>query len=124
VVTGHVVQRILLVWAGADRVRDGLDVVADFLVDHELDVLDLGVLDAVLVAEVGVDDAHAGAIDGNDILDGHVALGLVETVAATLIEGSEGFGIESGNVEFSAEGVVLKDLGCVGKMFKTITGLR
>jgi hypothetical protein len=106
----QVVQGVLLIGPGADRVRNSLHIVADFLVDHELDVLDLRVLDAVLVAEVGVDYAHAGAVYGDDVLDGDVALCLVQAVAAGLVEGAEGFGVEAGDVELAAQRVVLEDL--------------
>lgn len=109
-IAGQIVQSVLLVRAGANRVGHSLDVVTDFLVHHEPDVLDLAVLDAVLVAEVGVDDAHAGSVDGNHVLDRHVALGLVEAVAARLVEGAEGLGVEAGDVELASEGVVLEDL--------------
>ena len=109
-VASQVVQRVFLIWPGSNSVRDSLDIVANLLVDHALDVLNLGVLDAVLVTIVGVDYAHAGAVDGNDVLDGHVALGLVEAVAAGLVEGAKGFGVETGDVELASETVVLEDL--------------
>lgn len=109
-VAGEVVQRVLLIRARADRVGDGLDVVADLLVDVAADVRYLRVLDPVLVAVVGVDYAHTGSIDGNDVLDGHVALGLVEAVAARLVEGAECLGVETGDVELAAQAVVLEDL--------------
>lgn len=54
-VTSHVVQRVLLIWASTNGVRNGLDIVANFLVDHEFHVANLGVLDADLVAIVGAD---------------------------------------------------------------------
>lgn len=106
----HVVQGILLIRPGADRVRNSLDIVPNLLVDHELDVLDLAVLDAVLVAEVRIDYAHACAVHGNDVLDSDIALCLVQAVAARLVEGAEGFGVEAGDVEFAAERIVLEDL--------------
>jgi hypothetical protein len=43
-------------------------------------------------------------------LNGYVALSLVQAVAAGLVEGAEGFGVESGDVELAAETVVLEDL--------------
>ena len=54
-ITGQVVQRVLLIWTCPDSVWDSLNVVADLLVNVSLDVCDLGILDAVLVAIVGVD---------------------------------------------------------------------
>ena len=53
VVARQVVQRVLLIWTGSNSVWDGLNVVSDFLVDPALDVYNLRVLDAVLVAVVG-----------------------------------------------------------------------
>jgi hypothetical protein len=53
VVARQIVQRVLLIWAGADSVRHSLDVVADLLVDVAIYIGDLGVLDAVFVAVVG-----------------------------------------------------------------------
>jgi hypothetical protein len=45
--------------------------------------------------------AHAGTVDGNDVLDGDVALRLVQAVATRLVEGTEGFGEETGDVDLS-----------------------
>lgn len=109
-ITSQVVQGVLLIRTRANRVRHGLDVVANLLVDVAADVGHLRVLDAVLVAVVGVNYAHAGSIDGNDVLDGDVALGLVEAVAARLVEGAECLGVEAGDVELAAQAVVLEDL--------------
>lgn len=81
-----VVQTVLFIGPGADPVRNGLDVVPDLLVAYILDVRDLRVLDAELVAVVGTDDGHAVAIDGDHILDGGIALGLVQAVPAALVE--------------------------------------
>jgi hypothetical protein len=53
VVASEVVQRVLLIRTCADSVRDGLNVVSNLLVDPALDVSDLCVLDAVLIAVVG-----------------------------------------------------------------------
>lgn len=53
VVASEVVQRVLLIRACTDSVRDGLNVVSNLLVDPALDVSDLCVLDAVLIAVVG-----------------------------------------------------------------------
>lgn len=55
-------------------------------------------------------NAHADAVDGNDVLDGGVALGLVEAVAAGLVECTKTLGVETSDVVFAAEGVVLEDL--------------
>lgn len=54
--------------------------------------------------------AHAGTVDGNDVLDGNIALRLVQAVAARLVEGAEVLGVEAGDVELAAEAVVLEDL--------------
>ena len=109
-VAGQVVQSVLLIRPGTDSVRNSLDIVSNLLVDHELDVLDLRILDAILVAKVGVNYAHACAIDGNDVLDGDIALGLVEAVTAGLVESAKGLGIEASDVELAAETIVLEDL--------------
>jgi hypothetical protein len=53
VVAGKVVQRVLLIRACTDSVWDGLNVVSNLLVNPALDVSDLCVLDAVLIAVVG-----------------------------------------------------------------------
>lgn len=81
-----VVQTVLFIGPGADPVRNGLDVVPDLLVAYILDVRDLRVLDAELVAVVGTDDGHAVAVDGDHVLDGGIALGLVQAVPAALVE--------------------------------------
>ena len=102
VIPGDVVAGKELVGALAHVDGDGLDVVANLLGDNRLDVLDLGVLEAEFVTEVGVDlgrisscrhtraqsrremtyNTHADTVDGNDVLDGGIALGLVQAVAA------------------------------------------
>lgn len=123
-----VVQTVLFIGPGADPVRNGLDVVPDLLVAYILDVRDLRVLDAELVAVVGTDDGHAVAVDGDHVLDGGVALRLVQAVPAALVESActveleisgvgervgertESVGVESGNVELPAKGVVLENL--------------
>ena len=46
--------------------------------------------------------SHPGAIDGNDVLDGDIALRLVQAVAARLVEGAESLGVEASDVELSA----------------------
>jgi hypothetical protein len=57
---------------------------------------------------------HPGAINGNDVLDGSISLRLVQAVAAGLVEGTESLGVETGDVELAAQGVILEDLvGCV-----------
>ena len=53
VVASEVVQRVLLIRACTDGVWDGLNVVSNLLVHPALDVSDLCVLDAVLIAVVG-----------------------------------------------------------------------
>lgn len=53
VVASKVVQRVLLIRACADSVWNSLNVVSNLLVDPALDVSDLCVLDAVLIAVVG-----------------------------------------------------------------------
>jgi hypothetical protein len=45
--------------------------------------------------------AHAGTVDGNDVLDGNIALRLVQAVAARLVEGTKGLGEETGDVDLS-----------------------
>ena len=45
--------------------------------------------------------AHAGTVDGNDVLDGNIALRLVQAVATRLVEGTEGLGEETGDVDLS-----------------------
>lgn len=108
-ITSKIVQRVLLIRARADRVRNRLNIIPNLFIHHELDVLDLRVPDAVLVAKVGVDDTHARPVHGNDVLDRHVALRLVQAVAARLVEGAEGLGVEACDVEFAAQRVVLED---------------
>jgi len=53
VVACQIVQRVLLIRACSNSVWDGLNVVSDLLVDPALDVYNLGILDAVLIAVVG-----------------------------------------------------------------------
>lgn len=45
--------------------------------------------------------AHAGTVDGNDVLDGNIALRLVQAVTARLVEGTKGLGEETGDVDLS-----------------------
>lgn len=106
----QIVQRILLIRPCANRIRHGLHVIPDLLIHHQFHILHLRIPNTVLVPIVRIDDAHAGSVDGDDVLDGDVALGLVEAVAARLVEGAEGLGVEAGDVEFAAEAVVLEDL--------------
>ena len=54
--------------------------------------------------------AHLGAVDGNDVLDGNVALSLIQAVTTRLVKGAKGFSEEAGDVELSTQRVVLKDL--------------
>jgi hypothetical protein len=57
---------------------------------------------------------HPGTVDCNNVRNGSVALGLVQAVAAGLVEGTEGLGVETGNVELATQGVILEDfVGCV-----------
>lgn len=55
-------------------------------------------------------DAHARPVDGDDVLDSGVALGLVEAVAARLVEGAERVRVEARDVVLAAERVILEDL--------------
>lgn len=55
-------------------------------------------------------NSHSKAVSGNDVLDGGVALGLVEAVAAGLVECPEALGVEAGDVVLATERVVLEDL--------------
>lgn len=55
-------------------------------------------------------NAHADSIDGDDVLNGGIALGLVQAVAAGLVEGAECVGVESRDVVLAAERIVLEDL--------------
>ena len=58
--------------------------------------------------------AKSGTEESNRVLDGGIALSLVQAVTARLVEGSESVSVESGDVVLSSEGVVLEDLvGCV-----------
>lgn len=54
--------------------------------------------------------AHPCAVESDNVLDGGVALGLVETVSARLVECAEVFCDEAGDVVLSSQGVILKDL--------------
>ena len=45
--------------------------------------------------------AHAGTVDGNDVLDGNIALRLVQAVTARLVKGTKGLGEETGDVDLS-----------------------
>lgn len=81
-----VVQTVLFVGPGSDPVRNSLNVVPDLFVAYVLDVRDLRVLDAELVAVVGADDGHAVAVDGDYVLDRGITLGLVQAVPTALVE--------------------------------------
>ena len=115
-IASHIVQRVLLIRPGANRIRHRLHIISDLLIDHKLHILHLRVPDAILIPVVRIDDAHPRAVDGDDVLDGDVALRLVEAVAARLVEGAEVLGVEAGDVELAAEAVVLEDfvLGVAG----------
>lgn len=67
--------------------------------------------------------AHPGSVDGNNVLDGSIALGLVQAVSAGLVEGTEGVCDESGDVVLAAKRVILEDLvrvrGCGSFNFET-----
>jgi hypothetical protein len=64
------------------------------------------------VSEQGLDTyyAHSCAVDCDDVLNGSVALGLIQAVSAGLVEGAESIGDEAGDVVLASEGVVLEDL--------------
>lgn len=49
-------------------------------------------------------------MQGDRLLNGCIALGLVQAVAARLVEGAEGVCEEACDVVLAAEGVVLEDL--------------
>lgn len=70
----------------------------------------------ILIPVVRVNYTHTTTVDGDDVLNGDVALRLVEAVAARLVEGAEVLGVEACDVEFAAEAVVLEDfvLGVAG----------
>lgn len=115
-IASQIIQRVLLIRPRPNRIRHSLHIIPDLLIDHEFDVLHLRVADAVLVAVVWVDDTHTGSVDGDDVLDSNVALRLVEAVTAGLVEGAEVLGVEAGDVEFTAQAVILEDfvLGVAG----------
>jgi len=54
--------------------------------------------------------AHSIAVNRNDVLDCSIALGLVQAVAAGLVERSEILCVEAGDVVLATERVVLEDL--------------
>jgi uncharacterized membrane protein (UPF0136 family) len=43
-------------------------------------------------------NAHSQTVNGNNVLNSGVALGLVEAVAARLVESSEALGVKAGDV--------------------------
>ena len=59
---------------------------------------------------IGRNDPDPCTLQGNRLFDGGVALGLVQAVAARLVEGAESVGEEPSDVVLAAEGVVLEDL--------------
>lgn len=109
-----------------------LDIVTDLFCDQLSDVLDKGVLDADLVAvwggdivsrvsfnadfcrkakhTVGRNDSEPCTMQGNRLLDGGVALGLVQAVATRLVERAKGVREEACDVVLAAKRVVLEDL--------------
>ena len=115
-IAGHVVQRVLLIRPRANRIRHRLHIVPDLLIHHKLHILYLRISDTILIPIVRINYTHPRAVHGDDVLDGDVALRLVEAVAARLVEGAEVLGVEAGDVELAAEAVVLEDLvlGVVG----------
>jgi hypothetical protein len=115
-----IVQGVLFIGSVSDVIRNSLHVITNLLVTDARDIVDLSVLQAELITIVGVDlergqyyscaktrmwlthDAHAKTISGNNVLDGSVALGLVETVAAGLIKCPEALSVETGDVVLAA----------------------
>ena len=59
---------------------------------------------------IGRNDSDPCTLQGNRLLDGGVALGLVQAVATRLVECAESVGEEAGDVVLAAERVVLEDL--------------
>lgn len=128
-IPGLVVERILLIRSVANVVGHSLDIVANLLVGDAGDVVDLRVLEAELITIVGVDlkqavsvwqckhqtprttyDAHPEAIHRNHVLDGGVALGLVEAIATRLVKGTKVLGIKARDVVLATKRIVLEDL--------------
>lgn len=118
-VTSQIVKSILLIRPCADSIRHSLLVIANLLVYDELHVTDLGVLDPIFVAVVGVDDPHPSPVDRDDVLDRRVAFGLVQTVAAGLVEAPEVFGEEACDVVFASELDVWLENS--GELFRLVT---
>lgn len=83
-----VVQAVLLVSPSTDPVWNSLDVIPNLFIADIFDVRDLRVLDSELITEVRVDNGHAITIDGDDVLDCSVTLGLVQAVSAALVKSS------------------------------------
>lgn len=110
IIPRQVIQCVLEIWSRSDRVWDSLHIVGDFLVDHNRDVGDLSVDNADLIAVVGVDYAHAVSIHSNDVLDCSISLCLVQTIAAGLVERAKILCVETSNVVFPSERVILEDL--------------
>lgn len=121
-----IIQSILLIGSLSDIVWNSLHVVADFLVNDAGDIIDLSILETELITVVGVDlellekvevgnadgsyYAHSETVDGNDVLNRGVSLGLIETVAAGLVECSKALGIEASDVVLATKRVILEDL--------------
>lgn len=124
-----IIQSILLIRPVSDIVWNSLHVVSDFLVNNAGDIIDLSILETELITVVGVDlellerfeagdaessyDAHSETVNGNDVLNRGVSLGLVEAVAAGLIKSSEALGVEAGDVVLATKRVILEDLQMV-----------
>lgn len=69
--------------------------------------------------------AHPCTFYSNHVLDGDIALCLVETVSTRLVKGTKVLSVEAGDVYLSAQRVVLEDLvGCVACASANDTELR
>lgn len=67
-----------------------------------------------VIRTVGRNYSKPGAKESNRLLDSGVALGLVQAVAARLVEGAERVGVEARDVVLATQRVVLEDLvGCI-----------
>lgn len=54
--------------------------------------------------------AHASAVDGNDVLNGDVSLGLVQAVPTGLVERAKCIGNKTSDVELASKRVILEYL--------------
>jgi hypothetical protein len=68
---------------------------------------------------VGRNDSEPGTEQSNRLLNGGVALGLVQAVATRLIEGAECVRVETSDVVLASQRIILKDL--VGSVHGTAT---